>query len=49
MRAVRAGMVTLTREIEDLSHSVIGCAITVHTELGPGLLESFYRDCMLIE
>lgn len=28
---------------------IIGCALTVHTALGPGLLESIYRDCLLIE
>ena len=39
----------MTSEVEDLIRSVIGCAIAVHTELGPGLLESVYRDCMLVE
>lgn len=28
---------------------VIGCAITVHETLGPGLLESIYRDCLVSE
>ncbi len=28
---------------------MIGCAIAVHTALGPGLLESIYRDCLVIE
>jgi GxxExxY protein len=36
-------------EIESLTEKVIGCAIEVHRALGPGLLESVYRDCMLIE
>ena len=31
-------------EFEDLSHRVIGCAIEVHRELGPGLLESTYEQ-----
>ena len=35
--------------IESLTARVIGCAIQVHRTLGPGLLESVYRDCMLIE
>jgi GxxExxY protein len=35
--------------IDDLTELVIGCAIAVHTELGPGLLESIYRDCLQIE
>ena len=42
-------MPTLTPETESLIYRVIGCAITVHTQMGPGLLESVYRDCMLIE
>jgi GxxExxY protein len=36
-------------EIESLTERVIGCAIEVHRALGPGLVESVYRDCMLIE
>jgi len=38
-----------SREFSDLSHRVIGCAIEVHRELGPGLLESTYRDCLARE
>jgi GxxExxY protein len=33
----------------DLTEKVIGCAIAVHRELGPGLLESVYRECLRIE
>jgi GxxExxY protein len=36
-------------EIDALTERVIGCAIEVHRVLGPGLLESVYRDCMLVE
>lgn len=35
--------------LEALRERVIGCAIAVHRELGPGLLESIYRDCLVIE
>jgi GxxExxY protein len=35
--------------IESLTSKVIGCAIEVHRTPGPGLLESVYRDCLLIE
>lgn len=30
----------------ELSNKVIGMAIEVHTALGPGLLESAYKECM---
>ena len=33
----------------DLSQIIIGCAIKVHTALGPGLLESAYEECMYYE
>jgi GxxExxY protein len=36
-------------EIDTLTEKIIGCGIEVHRLLGPGLLESVYRDCMLIE
>jgi GxxExxY protein len=36
-------------DLNHLSSSIIGAAIEVHEELGPGLLESVYRDCMLVE
>lgn len=34
---------------EDLSHQIIGSAIEVHRELGPGLLESAYEACLCHE
>src|SRR6056297_1846144 len=36
-------------EFEGLSRRVIGCAIEVHRELGPGLLESTYEKCLAHE
>jgi GxxExxY protein len=33
----------------DLSTIVIGAAIKIHRELGPGLLESAYEQCMAYE
>jgi GxxExxY protein len=36
-------------EFDDLSRSVIGYAIEVHRNLGPGLLESTYRQCLAHE
>jgi len=35
--------------IESLAHQVIGCAIEVHRIIGPGLLESVYRECLVVE
>jgi GxxExxY protein len=34
---------------DELSNRVIGCAIEVHRELGPGLLESTYEQCLAYE
>lgn len=36
-------------EIEALTETIIGCAIEVHKTLGPGLLESVYRECLILE
>ena len=36
-------------ERDSLSHVVIGAAIAVHREMGPGLLESVYQSCMACE
>ncbi|TVR79714.1 MAG: GxxExxY protein [Chitinophagaceae bacterium] len=35
--------------IDDLTYRVIGCAIEVHKQLGPGLLESVYEKCFIRE
>lgn len=34
---------------EAVSEKIIGCAIRVHRELGPGLLESVYEACLAYE
>jgi len=36
-------------KFDDLSNRVIGCAIEVHRNLGPGLLESAYESCLAYE
>src|SRR5689334_8908644 len=40
---------TTGMDINKLSSEIINAAITVHKELGPGLLESVYQSCMIIE
>ena len=42
-------MLTDPHGINDLTHAIIGCGIRVHTEIGPGLLESVYNECMQYE
>jgi len=34
--------------VDDLAHRVIGCAIEVHRELGPGFPESVYEESLCI-
>ena len=36
-------------EFDPVSNQVIGCALEVHTQLGPGLLESAYKQCLAHE
>ena len=36
-------------EFDELSNKVIGCALEVHRNLGPGLLESTYEQCLAYE
>ena len=47
--AVSTDSASNTGPLESLTEQIIGCAINVHRALGPGLLESVYRDCLLIE
>jgi GxxExxY protein len=34
---------------EEIGHAIIGAAITVHSTVGPGLLESAYETCLIYE
>ncbi len=36
-------------EMDPFTHRIIGAAMEVHRELGPGLLESTYQKCMARE
>jgi len=35
-----------TKVLNELTHTIIGAAIEVHKEIGPGLLESVYEKCL---
>ena len=35
--------------INSITHEIVGSAIDVHRHLGPGLLESAYRECLCHE
>ena len=42
-------MVQDHEQLDGITEKIIGAAIAVHQTLGPGLLESIYRDCLVIE
>jgi GxxExxY protein len=42
-------MHALFRSPTELTHDVIGAAIEVHKDKGPGLLESIYEWCLTME
>ena len=35
--------------VNDLAYKIVGCAIEVHKQLGPGLLENIYERCLKYE
>ena len=39
----------ISEELQTISYTVIGLAIEVNRQLGPGLLESAYQECLFYE
>jgi len=39
----------MTIDLNEITERIIGAAIEVHRELGPGLLESTYESCLAFE
>ncbi len=39
----------MSSQFDPLTERIIGCAIAVHRELGPGLLEATYEEALCIE
>lgn len=39
----------LSPELEELVTRTIGCAVRVHSALGPGVTEGLYQDALCIE
>jgi len=37
---------TAKETLQELTGKIIGCAMQVHSKLGPGLLEAAYEECM---
>jgi hypothetical protein len=35
--------------LNELSNVILKSAISVHKEMGPGLLESVYQECMILD
>ena len=37
------------QELNQITDAIIGCSIEIHKQLGPGLLESAYKECLFYE
>jgi GxxExxY protein len=42
-------MAVTQKYLDELTYKIVGCAIEVHKQLGPGLLESVYERCFVHE
>ena len=48
-KEMRANLTPLPPEWSDLTHRVIGCAMEVHSALGPGMIEEIYEHAIIYE
>ena len=48
-RDAQRKILRLFMENKTLTETIIGCALRVHSTLGPGLLESAYKECLCFE
>ena len=49
LRTPRYTKMVTQKYINDIAYKIVGCAIEVHKQLGPGLLESVYEVCLIDE
>lgn len=49
MEKIENQFIMTKKTISDWSYKIIGCAIEVHRQLGPGLMESVYETCLFHE
>jgi len=40
---------SLTTSLNEITEKIIGCAIEVHRQLGPGRLEHVYEEALCVE
>ena len=43
------GFVPISTRTDEIARIVVDCAFRIHSQLGPGLLESVYEECLCYE